>query len=178
MDKLLSKKDSVSEKKELVRDILEEDVEKAKLRRIDELIGKETTEKSKNIKMLEPQEPKGDFLSYIFQFKEWLDQRTYIRGDLDKIATWIRNLYKQLNIEESNLIESECKEEKIKLKEQFKRIPLNFIEEKMRTALLKKFRGAKNTTSDAYYLKKLKGIVQEKLKEATYYEILQRILEM
>jgi hypothetical protein len=35
----------------------------------------------------------------------------------------------------------------------------------------------KKTNSDNYYLRKLKSIVREKLKEAEYYQILRDILE-
>ena len=33
------------------------------------------------------------FLDKIIEFKEWLNQRTYLKGDIDKIETWIKNLY-------------------------------------------------------------------------------------
>ncbi|GAH14295.1 unnamed protein product, partial [marine sediment metagenome] len=41
----------------------------------------------------------------------------------------------------------------------------------------KKLKGMNKTNSDNYYLRKLKSIVREKLKEAEYYAILRDILE-
>ena len=66
---------------------------------------------------------------------------------------------------------------KSELCNQFKKIPHNFLDEKTRVAINKKMRGTKRTNSDNYYLRKLKTMVQEKLKEASYYEILKKILE-
>jgi hypothetical protein len=59
----------------------------------------------------------------------------------------------------------------------YKSIPVKFLDEKTRIALNKKLRGMKRTNSDNYYLRKLKIIVKEKLKDAEYYNILRDILE-
>jgi len=43
--------------------------------------------------------------------------------------------------------------------------------------LNKKLKGIKRTNSDNYYLRKLKIIIKEKLKDAEYYNIIRDILE-
>ena len=117
------------------------------------------------------------FLSLIIEFKEWLNQRHYLKGDLDKIEAWINNLYLKLGSEAIEISNEEKKSIKSQLKEEFKEIPVNFLDEKIRIALNKKLNGKKKTSSDAYYLRKLKTIIQEKLKEAKYYETLRKIIE-
>ncbi|MFW9952557.1 MAG: hypothetical protein ACFFKA_20750 [Candidatus Thorarchaeota archaeon] len=119
--------------------------------------------------------PSKDFLSEILDFNTWLNNRNYIAGDVDKIGVWIKNLYHKLHSEYLNQ-----PSEKIDNKDlinKYKEIPPTFLEEKIRLALNKKLKGMKGTSSDSYYIKKLKLLVQEKLKEAKYYEILREILE-
>jgi hypothetical protein len=59
----------------------------------------------------------------------------------------------------------------------YKTIPVKFLDEKTRIALNKKLKGITRTNSDNYYLRKLKNIIKEKLKDAEYYNILRDILE-
>ncbi|MFX1590385.1 MAG: hypothetical protein ACFFC1_19805, partial [Promethearchaeota archaeon] len=109
-----------------------------------------------------------NFLDEVIKFKEWLDDRNYIKGDLVKIETWIRNLYRRLEL---NYIQNHSqKRDMSKLKEKYKEIPLAFLDEKTRIALNKKLRNVNRTASDNYYLRKLKGTIKERLKEAEYYE--------
>ena len=111
------------------------------------------------------------------KFQKWLSKRTYIKGDLDNIETWIKNLYGKIQLETLQEEKTEKKLEGKSLIEQFKRIPPKFLDEKTRIAINKKLHGRKKTSSDSYYLRKLKTIILEKLKEATYYEMLRNILE-
>ncbi len=116
-----------------------------------------------------------NFLDEVIKFKEWLDDRNYLKGDLVKIETWIKNLYIKL---ESNNIQNNSQKKNIsKLKEKYKEIPLAFLDEKIRIALNKKLRNVNRTASDNYYLRKLKETIKERLKEAEYYETLRKILE-
>ena len=78
------------------------------------------------------------FLSLIIEFKEWLNQRHYLKGDLDKIEAWINNLYLKLGSEAIEISNEEKKSIKSQLKEEFKEIPVNFLDEKIRIALNKK----------------------------------------
>ncbi len=122
-------------------------------------------------------ESRKSFLTKVLEFKDWLDNRSYIKGDIERIQTWIENLYSMIDIRinfenkatfnngEENLINS------------YKTIPVKFLDEKTRIALNKKLRGMKRTNSDNYYLRKLKNIIKEKLKDAEYYNILRDILE-
>jgi len=122
-------------------------------------------------------ESRTSFLAKVLEFKDWLDNRSYIKGDIERIQTWIENLHSMVDISiyfqnkvgfingEENLIDS------------YKSIPVKFLDEKTRIALNKKLKGIKRTTSDNYYLRKLKIIVKEKLKDAEYYIILRDILE-
>ena len=117
------------------------------------------------------------FFSQIIEFKEWLNKRHYLKGDLDKIEAWINKLYITLDSETEEISNMEEKTLKKQLKEQFKEIPVNFLDEQTRILVNKKLNGTKKTSSEAYYLRKLKSSIQEKLKEAKYYEILRKILE-
>ena len=122
-------------------------------------------------------ESRKDFLTKVLEFKNWLDNRSYIKGDIERVQAWIENLYSMVDISinfqkragftngEENLINS------------YKSIPVKFLDEKTRIALNKKLKGITRTNSDNYYLRKLKNIIKEKLKDAEYYNILRDILE-
>jgi hypothetical protein len=100
-----------------------------------------------------------------------------LKGDLDKIETWIKKLYINLSSETEEISNKEEKNVNKQLKELFKEIPVNFLDEKTRILLNKKLNGSKKTSSDTYYLRKLKASIQDKLNEAKYYEMLKKILE-
>ncbi|TFG21904.1 MAG: hypothetical protein EU533_04895 [Promethearchaeota archaeon] len=117
----------------------------------------------------------SEFIQDIIEFKEWLDSRTYLKGDLNRIETWIRILYKKL---ESVSKELKIENEKEELIEEFRKIPPDFLEEKTRIALNKKLRGNKRDSSDYYYLRKLKVDVENILIQAKYYETLKKILDL
>jgi len=114
---------------------------------------------------------KSEFLNEVLKFNDWLNQRNYIKGDIDKIETWIRNLYKRLTSDTDNVQNDKG------LKKAYNQIPANFIDEKTRIALNKKLRKVSRTSSDNYYLRKLNNTIKERLKEAEYYEILRKLLE-
>jgi hypothetical protein len=157
---------------------LNEKFEKLPKEKVQELKKKKIQNIIQNAVVESPQsKEEKDFLSLIIEFKEWLNKRHYLKGDLDKIEAWINNLYLKLGSEAKELSNEEKKSIKSQLKEEFKDIPVNFLDEKTRIALNKKLNGTKKTSSDAYYLRKLKSIIQEKLKEAKYYETLRKIVE-
>ncbi|MFX1266380.1 MAG: hypothetical protein ACFFAK_00285 [Promethearchaeota archaeon] len=113
-----------------------------------------------------------NFLNEVIKFKEWLNDRNYIKGDLLKIETWIKNLYRRL---ESNYVQNRSQKESMsELKDKYRQIPLAFLDEKTRIALNKKLRNVNRTASDNYYLRKLKDTIKERLKEAEYYETLRK----
>lgn len=114
---------------------------------------------------------KSEFLDEVLKFNDWLNQRNYIKGDIDKIETWIRNLYKRLTSDTDNVQNDKG------LKKAYNQIPANFLDEKTRIALNKKLRKVSRTSSDNYYLRKLNNTIKERLKEAEYYEILRKLLE-
>ena len=119
-----------------------------------------------------------DILDDILEFKEWLNKRNYLKGDMDKIATWIKNLNKKLNRDQTNKTKDSIKDERKQLIEQFRLIPATFLDEKTRIAINKKLHGQKRTNSDNYYLRKLKAQITEKLNEASFFEILKEIIEL
>ena len=63
------------------------------------------------------------------------------------------------------------------LVEDFRKIPVDFLDEQTRLAVIKKLRNTKRTNSDNYFLRKLKLVVEIKIIEAKYYRILKRILD-
>lgn len=171
IDKWFTKDNSKEERErseKIFKTLSEEEVQNLKKKSIRDLTQKKRKRKEVNGKP-------DDFLSYIIEFKDWLNQRTYLKGDIDKIEIWIKNLNKKLDYENNqglmakNNVISE-------LVTQFKKIPHNFLDEKTRNAINRKMRGT-TQKNDYYYLRKLKEMVQEKLKEASYYEILKKILE-
>ena len=79
-----------------------------------------------------------DFFSYFLEFKKWLKERTYLKGDLDNIEIWIRNLYKKIESENS---QAEISSNRRELIEQYRKIPPKFLDEKTRIAINKKMYG-------------------------------------
>lgn len=155
---------------EYFKSLPEDEIQELKKRKIREIKVKREADKEK---LIEP----GSFLSDIIAFKEWLNQRTYLKGDLNKIEMKISNLYRKLNEERDQIRRLNSKETRSELSKEFKRIPVRFLDEKTRIAINKKINGMKRTNSDNYYLRKLKKTIQEKRHEIHYYEILKKILE-
>ena len=127
-------------------------------------------------------EPEGDnknesngFIQDIIAFKDWLDARTYLKGDLDRIETWIKVLYKKI---ESYSKDINKENERETLIEEIRKLPPDFLEEKSRIAINKKLRGVKTNSSDNYYLRKLKLEVDNKLADAQYYKVIKRVIEL
>ncbi|MFO8018329.1 MAG: hypothetical protein R6U96_06805 [Promethearchaeia archaeon] len=156
----------------------EEVLKKAKLKKIREIIHHQSPAPQKGGKKTGQTEYDDEFLNYVAGFKEWLNQRTYLKGDIDKLQIWIKNLYNKMQEPSERMIEDGLKERKAQLKEDFKLIPPDFVEEKIRIAVTKKLHGRKRNSSDNYYLRKLKKIIREKLKEAKYYKMLKEIIEV
>jgi len=173
IDKWIDDEDTIEEKKkreEIYNSLSKEEKRDLKQQKIRNLVQKNKekellSSKSKNL------------LDKVIEFKDWIDNRTYIKGDIERIETWVENL----NILLRESLESQTmqnKEERMKnIIQDYKSIPVNFLDEKTRIALNKKLKGMNKTNSDNYYLRKLKSKVREKLKEAEYYAILREILE-
>jgi len=173
MDKWLSDRDSEEVKKrkeDMYKHLSKEEVEDLKKKSISEIVKKKE-------KKLPKEDEVNDFLNELLKFKEWLNQRTFLKGDLDKIEIWIKNLHRKLEDEKIKNLKLTSLVSKTNIKEKFKEIPVDFLDEKTRIAINKQIRGSSKTSSDTYYLKKLKGVIKEKLKEAEYYDILREILE-
>ncbi|MFX1321079.1 MAG: hypothetical protein ACFFAQ_05470 [Promethearchaeota archaeon] len=171
IDKWLSDKDEEIRREKLFKALPKEKVQELKIKKIKDIT-------KKNEPILEESSTTKDLLGNIIEFKDWLNQRTYLKGDLDKIEIWIKNLYmkiKRVNEQESKL---NLKNERKELLDKYKRIPLKFLDEKSRVVINKKLYNSKKTSSDYYILRKLKETVNEKLKEAEYYHILRTILEI
>ena len=173
IDKWLSESDPKKREKleKYYNSLPEEKVQDLKKKSIREL-----TKKAENLKVDVPKTK--DILDDILEFKEWLNKRNYLKGDMDKIATWIMNLNKKLNRDQTNKTKDSIKDERKQLIEQFRLIPATFLDEKTRIAINKKLHGQKRTNSDNYYLRKLKAQITEKLNEASFFEILKEIIEL
>ncbi|MBY8979068.1 MAG: hypothetical protein KGD72_01640 [Candidatus Lokiarchaeota archaeon] len=122
-------------------------------------------------------ESRKSFLTKVLEFKDWLDNRAYIKGDIERIQTWVENLYSMVDISINFQTKTRFNNGEETLINRYKSIPVKFLDEKTRIALNKKLKGIKKTNSDNYYLRKLNNIVKEKLKDAEYYAILRDILE-
>ncbi len=140
-----------------------------KLKKIKESIRKSQKQET------ESKDPIDVFISYVSEFKKFLNSRTYLRGDLDKLITWIINLnykYKEL-INSNENFNTNNKESNIEL---LKEIPPTLLDEKLILTLKKYAYKDKMNNSDRYYLRKLKSLVKDQLKTARIYQIMDKIL--
>jgi len=174
IDKWLNKEGSKEEriKRERAFKRLSEDqvneLKKKKIRNIVEKRSQKPNDKPDN----------NEFLNQIIEFKNWLNQRTYLKGDLVRIETWISNLYSRIKYNIDQESKSINKDEKKKLIEDYRQISPKFLDEKTRIAINKKIYGTKRTNSDNYYLRKLRNTIQEKLLELKNYKILDKLLNI
>jgi hypothetical protein len=151
----LSKEEVQELKKKKIRDVVKKDIEKSA----------EISERDK-------------FLREIIEFKDWLSQRTYLKGDFDKIERWIKNLYSSIKLESERKKNLAIYDDKKNIINKYKEIPPGFLDEKTRVAISKLIHGTKRTNSDNYYIRKLKSLLKEKLKEAEYYNILDKLFKL
>ena len=171
IDKWLSEKDSKEERikrEKIYKSLSEGEVKELKKTKIRNMVQKEGQNALKTSES-------DKFIDEILEFKEWINQRTYLKGDIEKIETWIKNMYLKIQTDKSVEEDSNYKKELIK---EYKNIPPNFLDEKTRVAINKKIHGTERTNSDNYYLRKLKKTVQEKLNESKYYEIIDNLLKI
>jgi len=174
IDKWLSKKGSKEEeikREEAFKHLTKREVSELKKKKIRNMVQKESQQSKE-------ESDSEEFLSIIFEFKDWLNQRTYLKGDIEKIETWINILYSRIKYETDQKQKVISKSDKKKLIENYKEIPPKFLDEQTRLALNKKIHGTRRTNSDNYYLRKLKKSIQDILSEAKYYEILDKILDI
>jgi hypothetical protein len=174
IDKWLSKKDSKEEEKrreKAFKSLSEGEVKELKKKKIRNIVEKEDQKSAESLES-------DKFMQEILEFKGWLNQRTYLKGDIDKIETWISNLYSTIRYEAENKAKLISSNDKKNIIENYKKIPPKFLEEKTRIALNKRIYGTQRTNSDNYYLRKLKKEIQDKLIEARYYEILDKLLKI
>ena len=152
IEKWISDKDSKEERikrEKAFKQLSKEEVQELKKTKIRDIVKKKEqkiSEVSERVKLLHD----------INEFKKWLNQRTYLKGDIDKIETWIKNMHLKVSEHISGKEDSNSKK---KLKEDYKKIPLNFLDEKTRIAINKKINGTTRTNSE-------------------YYEILEKILNL
>ena len=173
MDKWLGDKDTAEEKKlreDTYAKLSKEEKKDLKVQKIRKIVQKNENASNKNDKRTE-------FLNSVIEFKDWLINRSYLKGDLERIETWVANLYLILTASLEQQKEASGEFSKKNMINNYKSIPVNFLDEKTRIALNKKLKNTTRTNSDNYYLRKLKNLVKEKLKEAEYYEILREILD-
>ncbi|MFX1489063.1 MAG: hypothetical protein ACFFBI_07940, partial [Promethearchaeota archaeon] len=133
IEKWLSDKDSKEEKirrEKAFKNLSEVEVKKLKKKKIRDIVQKT------NQDLNEPYE-KDNFLQKIIEFKEWLIQRSYLKGDIEKIETWIKNLYFEI---QHNSNQKENLNDRKSLIEEYKSIPPTFLDEKTRIAINKKIR--------------------------------------
>ncbi len=173
MDKWLDDEETKEKKKkrnEIYNSLSNEEKNDLSKQKIRELVKKDEISSSFD-------ESRNDFLTKVLEFKDWLDNRAYIKGDVERIQTWVENLYSMVNISINFHNKTKFNNREETLINRYKSIPVKFLDEKTRIALNKKLKGIKKTNSDNYYLRKLNNIVKEKLKDAEYYAILRDILE-
>jgi len=142
IDKWISKESSKKGEDKKKDVIPKEKLDQLKKEKIRQLVGNNHQKK----KLKERKDEKieeSDFFSYMIEFQEWLNKRTYLKGDLDKLEIWIRNLYKKLETEPIQESKSDNRNIRTQLRNQYKDIPPNFLDEKIRIAVNKKLHGMK-----------------------------------
>ncbi len=172
IEKWISKKASNEEKirrEKAFNKLSQKEVQELKKKSVRDLVQKKALESN-------AVSEKDDLLKMIIEFNNWLNQRTYLKGDLDKIEMCIQNLYFKMKSEAAHESSQTDYSEKRKVIDEYKKIPPQLLDEKIRIALNKKIHGGKKTSSDNYYLRKLKAKIKDKLLEAKYYEILYKII--
>jgi hypothetical protein len=174
IDKWISGKDA-KEKRErrekAFNQLSKEEVKELKKKKIRNMVKKDDTKVSENSEI-------ENFLIKIVEFKDWLNQRTYLKGDIERIETWIKNLNSMINLTAKKNQESDLYNKKRDFIKKYKEIPPTFLDEKTRVALNKLIHGIQRTNSDNYYIRKLKKDLKEKLKESEYYEILNNLVKI
>ncbi len=173
MDKWLGDKDTAEGKKlreETYAKLSKEERKDLKVQKIRKIVQKNENASNKDDKRI-------DFLNSVIEFKDWLINRSYLKGDLERIETWVANLYLILTASLDQQKEASGELGKKNLINNYKSIPVDFLDEKTRIALNKKLKNTTKTNSDNYYLRKLKKLVKEKIKEFEYYDILREILD-
>lgn len=156
-------------KEELYKELPKEKKQDLKKKSIKKIVENETLNLKSDIS--------DTFLSKVIEFKNWLEGRTYLKGDIDKIIIKIQNMTKNIELMKKIDKTKSSKDRLNLLSNLYKEIPPSFLDEKTRVALNKKLRGVTRTNSDNYYIRKLKNTIREKLNEAKYYEILRELLE-
>ncbi|MFX1379182.1 MAG: hypothetical protein ACFFA4_08805 [Promethearchaeota archaeon] len=173
IDKWLNGKDPKEERikrDKAFKQLSKEEVQELKKKKIRDIVEKEEEKRD---------DPETDkLLQQIIEFKEWMDQRTYLKGDLEKIVVRIQNLNSIISVSSEHREGSALHSEKKKLIEKYKTIPPKFLDEKIRVAINKLISGTQRTSSDNYYLRKLKNTLKEKLREAEYYDILDKLFKI
>jgi hypothetical protein len=174
IDKWLDEEGSKEERmkrEEEFKKLTKAEVQELKKKKIRDMVKKETEKESENSEI-------EKFLNQIIEFRDWLNQRNYLKGDLEKIEIWIKNLNSIIIVSSERRENSILYNEKKELIQKYKEIPPSFLDEKIRIAINKLIHGTKRTNSDNYYLRKLKNILKEKLKEAEYYDILDKLIRI
>ncbi len=174
IDKWLDEKGSKEERikrEKAFKQLTKEEVQELKKKKVRDMVKKEVEKTSENTE-------REKFLQQVIEFKDWLNKRTYLKGDFEKIEMWIKNLNSIVTLSSERREKSALYNEKKKLIEKYKEIPPKFLDEKIRVAINKLIHGAKRTNSDNYYIRKLKSTLKEKLKEAEYYNILDKLIKI
>jgi len=94
MDKWLDDEETKENKKkrnEIYSSLSNEEKNDLSKQKIRELVKKDEISSSFD-------ESRKDFLTKVLEFKDWLDNRAYLKGDIERIQTWVENLYSMVDI--------------------------------------------------------------------------------
>lgn len=169
IDKWLDEKGSKEEKikrERAFKRLTQDEVQELKKKKVREMVKKEESKE------------KDKFLQNVIEFKDWLNQRTYLKGDFERIEMWIKNLNSLVKVSSDKKERSDLYNEKKRVIAKYKEIPPKFLDERTRVAINKLIYGTKRTNSDNYYLRKLKTHLREKQKESEYYDIIDKLFKI
>jgi hypothetical protein len=174
IDKWLSEEDSKEEKakrEKVFKQLTREEVQELKKKKIRDVVEKQVHDVNESSE-------REKFLLKVIEFKNWLNQRNYIKGDFERIETWIKNLNSMISLPSLENQKFDFYNEKKKIIAKYKEIPPKFLDEKTRVALNKLIYGTQRTNSDNYYIRKLKDNLRKKLKESEYYDIINKLIKI
>ncbi|MFX1389447.1 MAG: hypothetical protein ACFE9Z_05215 [Promethearchaeota archaeon] len=174
IDKWLSEKDSDEQKarrEEAFKQLSNQEIQELKKKKVRDIVKKEEQK-------INQSSERDKFLLKIIEFRNWLNQRNYLKGDLERIETWIKNLNSMIKLISGEDQKLDIDNDKKRTITKYKEIPPKFLDEKTRIALNKLIHGTQRTNSDNYYIRKIKSVLKEKLKEAEYYQTINKLFKI
>jgi hypothetical protein len=121
-----------------------------------------------------------EYLAELERLKAWITPRTYLKADLDTAGTiisGIATIYRKLKgSEEQKQGDFQAKIHAISTKELYQRVPMGFLPDPVRRALIRLIQG-KPEQKDSYQIRKIQKDAEEALKTTQIYQIILELID-